>query len=89
MATPEGQPEIVGATPLARAKHLILKVLGARRVAGWAKVDELTPYQWLQRGSDDQPIPPAHVPAIVAGAAAEGLVCPIEVLWPAMAGVAR
>lgn len=69
----------------ARARRLILKDLGVRRVSGWCKVDEYTVYQWLQRGNDTAPIPNKHVPAIIAGARAEGLDAPIAVLWPAMA----
>jgi hypothetical protein len=76
-----------GDAPLARAKVLILKKFGARRVAVWCGVDPLTVYQWLQRGTDEKPIPTKHVPAILAGAQAAGLGAPIAVLWPAM-GVA-
>jgi hypothetical protein len=72
-------------TPLGQAKHLILKVLGVRRVAKWCNVADATVYQWLTRGSDATPIPTHHVPAIVNGAKAEGLDAPIGVLWPAMA----
>lgn len=74
-----------GETPLARAKHLILRVLGVRRVAAWCGVKDMAVYQWLQRGTDETPIPPSRVAAIVAGAKAEGLDAPIGVLWPAMA----
>lgn len=79
------QPEL---SPLERARHLITKVLGVRRVAGWCGVDELTPYKWLERGTDARPIPTEHVPAILNGAKADGLDAPVEILWPAMAGVA-
>lgn len=71
--------------PLERAKRLIQKDLGVRRVAGWCGVAEATVYQWLQRGTDAAPIPTHHVPAIVNGARAAGLDAPIGVLWPAMA----
>lgn len=77
--------ELTEGSPHERAKHLILKVLGVRRVAGWCQVAEATVYQWIQRGTDAAPIPTHHVPAIVAGAKADGLVAPIGVLWPAMA----
>lgn len=70
---------------MARAKHLILKGLGVRRVAAWCGVSEMAVYQWLQRGTDEEPIPPARVAAILSGAKAEGLDAPIGVLWPAMA----
>lgn len=71
-------------TPRDRAKALILKTLGVKRVACWCNVEESTVYQWLSRGTDDKPIPPDHVPAIVSGAKAEGLEAPLGVLWPAM-----
>lgn len=76
-------------TPHARAKHLILKVLGVRRVANWCGVEVSAVWQWLQRGTDAEPIPPKRVPAIVAGARSEGLDAPVEILWPAMAGAAE
>lgn len=71
----------------ARCKHLILKVLGVKRVAGWCGVPEDTVYQWLARGTEETPIPTRRVAAIIAGAKAEGLEAPIGVLWPAMAEV--
>jgi hypothetical protein len=68
-----------------RARLLILKVLGVKRVAAWCGVGEATVYQWLGRGTEDEPIPAARVPAIVAGARADNLDAPIDVLWPALA----
>lgn len=68
-----------------RAKHLILKVLGVKRVAAWAGVAEDTVYQWLCRGTDEEPVPPTRVPAILAGAKAAGLDAPVSILWPALA----
>jgi hypothetical protein len=67
----------------------VLKVLGARRVAGWCKVAELTVYKWLERGTDVAPIPAKHAAAIVSGARAEGLEAPLHVLLPAMAEAAE
>ena len=72
-------------TPRDRVRQLILKDLGARRCAGWCKVSELAVYKWLERGTDEAPIPARHALAIVAGARADGLDAPLEVLWPAMA----
>lgn len=66
------------ASPLRR---LVLETFGAKRVAAWGQVAENTVHQWLSRGR----IPPAKVPAIVAGARAEGLDAPMSVLWPEMA----
>lgn len=73
-------------SPKERAKALLLKTLGVKRVAHWCGVEEATVYQWLSRGTDEEPIPPARVAAIVTGAKAEGLDAPVAVLWPAMAG---
>lgn len=67
-----------------QAKALVLKTYGAARVAGWCGVATDTVYQWLRRGTDREPIPAARVAAIIAGAKAEGLEAPIEILWPAM-----
>lgn len=72
-------------TPKDRARLLILKELGAKRVAGWCGVAEATVYQWLGRGSDDEPVPAARVPAIIAGARAAGIEVPMSIIWPAMA----
>jgi transposase len=76
----------VDETPRHRAKTLILKTLGAKRVAAWCGVAEDTVYQWLGRGTDERPIPTDHVAAIRRGAAAEGLDAPLDVLWPEIAG---
>lgn len=72
-------------TPKEKARQLILKALGAKRVAAWCGVEEATVYQWLGRGSDENPVPPARVPAIIAGAREAGLDAPMSILWPAMA----
>lgn len=84
MADAECEPTRDG--PRDRAKTLILKALGVRRVAHWCGVEEATVYQWLSRGTDETPIPTIHVAAIVNGARAEGLDAPVGVLWPAMSG---
>lgn len=70
-----------GALEIAR-RHL-LKDLGAKRVAAWCQVSVDAVYQWLSRGTDDQPIPPAYVTKIVAGARSEGIACDAALLWPA------
>jgi hypothetical protein len=69
-------------------KALILKTLTVKKVAGWCGVDDATPYQWLSRGTEANPIPPAYVPAIVAGARAAGIAFDVGLLWPAMRGLA-
>ncbi len=66
------------------ARELILKTLGARRVAMWCGVTPDAVYQWLSRGTNDQPIPSRYVPTILAGAKADGLTVDPSVLWPAM-----
>lgn len=72
-------------TPRTRAKALVLKTYGVGKVAVWCRVSEAAVYQWLSRGTDQEPIPPAHVPAIITGAKADGLPAPMDTLWPAMA----
>lgn len=71
-------------SPRERARTLILKGLGAKRVAAWCGVGEATVYQWLSRGTDAEPVPSARLPDIIRGATAAGLEAPIEVLWPAL-----
>ena len=78
---------IEGQSPRERARSLILDTLGVRRIAQWCSVEESTVYQWLVRGTDDMPIPPPRLPLILAGARAEGLAAPLDVLWPALAHV--
>lgn len=78
----EAGPESKSQSPRELAKALILKTLGAAKVASWCGVGELAVYQWLQRGTDERPIPPDRVPAIVRGARAEGLEIDAAVLWP-------
>lgn len=73
--------------PPADARELIQKVLGVKRVAAWCEVDAATPYQWLTRSTPDNPIPPAYVPKIVAGARAAKIAFDVGLLWPAMRGL--
>lgn len=77
---PETPPE--GETA---ARRLILRELGVKRVATWCGVAENTVHQWLSRGTPQRPIPAARVPAVLAGARAEGVDIDIAVLWPALA----
>lgn len=72
-------------TPRQRAKALLLKTYGVRRVSDWTGVKDDTVYQWLSRATDDEPVPPDHVAAIIAGARAAGLPAPLDVLNPKMA----
>lgn len=73
--------------PLQKARELLLKKLGVRRVAHWCGVSEDAVYQWLSRGRAEEPMPPVHVPKIVAGAKAEGITFDVTILWPAMSGM--
>jgi hypothetical protein len=70
-----------------RIRHIVLKVLGLRKVADWCSVSESAVSQWLSRRNGDAPIPPQHVPAIVAGAAAEGIAIEVAEIWPAAKGL--
>lgn len=75
------------ASPRDRAKTLILKTLGVGKVAAWCGVGEMAVYQWLQRGTDEKPIPAERVPTIVRAARAEGHAIEAGDLWPEMAGL--
>lgn len=68
--------------PRERASNALLKVIGAKRVAAWCGVDIATPYQWLSRGTEANPIPPKYVPIIIKAALAEGLPVAWDDLWP-------
>lgn len=72
-------------TPRERAKHLVLKVLGAKRVADWVGIEVDTVYQGLGRATDAAPVPDSWVGRIMAGAARAGMSVPLEVLVPAAA----
>lgn len=71
-------------TPKDRARRVLLKDLGAKRVAYWCGVSEATIYQWISRGTDERPVPPDHVGRIVEKAAEAGLSFDARALWPAM-----
>lgn len=79
---PESACHVVTVPPRERAKAAIQR-LGLRRVAEWCGVGGNTPYQWLSRGTDAEPIPPGYVPAIVAGARRDGFEIDPAELWPA------
>lgn len=72
-------------SPRDRAKQVILKELGVRRVADWCGKSEAAVYQWLSRGSDDEPIPAGQIPAIIEGARKAGILVDAAVIWPALA----
>jgi hypothetical protein len=71
-------------SPRERARQLIIRDLGVKRVAGWCQVGEATVHKWLERATDEQPVPTGRIPAIIAGAKSDGLEAPLELLWPAM-----
>lgn len=75
------------AKPPTTARELIQKVFGVKRVAAWCSVDQDTPYQWLSRGTENNPIPPTYVPTIVAAARAARIEFDVGLLWPAMRGL--
>lgn len=75
-------------TPRDRAKTLVLRTLGVSRVASWCGVTENAVYQWLSRGTDQEPIPPRAAGKIAASARAEGVTVDLSVLWPAIKGAA-
>lgn len=75
---------ISSASPLQRARDLVLSELTVRRCAAWCGVKENTVYQWLGRGTDVEPIPVSWAMRIARAARAEGLACDIRVLVPSL-----
>ena len=71
-------------SPRDAAREVILKVLGVKRIADWCDCSEAAVYQWISRGTDEEPIPPGKVGKIAAGAKAAGIAFDLRVLWPAM-----
>ncbi|WP_137803416.1 hypothetical protein [Caulobacter sp. 3R27C2-B] len=69
------------------AREIILKVIGAKRLAAWCDVSEATPYQWLSRNGDAQPIPLDYAAKVVASAKAEQLDIRTDILFPSLAGL--
>ncbi len=65
-----------------RAKALVLRGLGVKRVAGWCGIKVDTVYQLLGRGTNEHPLPLSYVAKIVAGAKADGIDFDPAVLWP-------
>ena len=71
-------------SPKAAARDVILKTLGVKRIADWCGCSEAAVYQWISRGTDAEPIPPAKVAMITVGASAAGIAFDVRALWPAM-----
>lgn len=76
------------ATPKEIARDVILKRLGADRVAAWCGVPTNTVYAWLKRGSDVEPVPLLRAMTIFKEARLEGIEFDIRSIAPAFpAGV--
>jgi len=73
-----------GETRTERAKALILRDLGVKRVAEWAGVAEATVYQWLSRATERAPVPTARGIQIIACAAREGIEIDADILVPGL-----
>jgi hypothetical protein len=67
------------------ARAFVRKTLGVKRVADWCGVGEAAVYQWLSRRSEESPIPPRHVPAVIAGVRRAGLKVDLSQIWPELA----
>lgn len=76
-----------GETRTERAKALILRDLGVKRVAEWAGVAEATVYQWLSRSTERAPVPTARGIQIIACAAREGIDIDADILVPGLTSV--
>ena len=66
------------------ARSLIVEQLGAERCAAWAGVNKNTVYQWLTRGTADEPIPVRKAFLILAGAHAAGEAIDVRALIPSL-----
>lgn len=71
------------------AQQAKLLELGLTRVALWCRVSEAAVYKWLARRPADSPVPPQHLPAIVAGCRAAGIVLDPAELWAALEKLGR
>jgi hypothetical protein len=74
----------VEATPRDIARDVILKQIGAARVAAWCGVPANTVYQWLKRGSDVEPIPLLSAMVIFDQARKAGIHFDIRSIAPAV-----
>ncbi len=73
-----------GETRVERAKALILRDLGVKRVADWTGVAEATVYQWISRATDRAPVPTARGIQIIACAARDGIEIDADILVPGL-----
>lgn len=70
--------------PRSIASHVILRQLGARRVALWLDRPVNTIYVWLKRGTDAEPFPLREAMTLFDRARAEGIYFDIRLIAPAV-----
>lgn len=71
-------------TPREAARTLILERLGPDNVAEWCGVAKNTVFQWLSRGTDDQPVPLRQAMTIWTEARRLGIDFKIQVIAPSV-----
>jgi len=76
-----------GQTRMERAKALILRDLGVKRVAAWTGVSDATVYQWLSRATERAPVPAARGLQIIACATRDGVDLDADLLVPGLASL--
>ena len=76
-----------GESRMERAKALILRDLGVKRVASWTGVSDATVYQWLSRATERAPVPAARGLQILACATREGVAIDADLLVPGLASL--
>jgi predicted DNA-binding transcriptional regulator AlpA len=76
-----------GESRMERAKVLILRDLGVKRVAAWTGVSDATVYQWLSRATERAPVPAARGLQIIHCATREGVAIDADLLVPGLASL--
>lgn len=76
-----------GESRMERAKALILRDLGVKRVASWTGVSDATVYQWISRATERAPVPAARGLQIIACATREGVAIDADLLVPGLASL--
>ena len=83
----QGESPTPGESRMERAKALILRDLGVKRVASWTGVSDATVYQWISRATERAPVPAARGLQIIACATREGVAIDADLLVPGLASL--
>lgn len=71
-----------------RAQQRLLDI-GLARIAVWCGISESAVYKWLDRRPADSPVPPQHIPAILAGCRSAGIELEADDIWAGAALMRR